>query len=257
MSYRPVIITRPRIQALEFAEKLKRLQRQAVIFPLLDISPLTDQSEIIRIAGLLTDFDLVAFVSPNAIDGFFPHVAAWPAGLPIAVVGEGSCRALEKHGLNHQNADIRKPGNSDRTDSEALMAEMDTTSLAGQKVLVVRGSRGREFLADAFRNHGADVVQLVAYSSSEPEFTIQCADQLRHLLNMDSDWVITSSEAVRTLMRWTEKLDYGKYVSKMQHQNLIVSHARIAETATALGFRNITLTGTGDENVLVALQSRV
>jgi uroporphyrinogen-III synthase len=44
-------------------------------------------------------------------------------------------------------------------------------------------------------------------------------------------------------------------LTKMQHQRLIVPHVRIAETATTLGFRNITLTGSGDEQLLAALQS--
>jgi uroporphyrinogen-III synthase len=42
----------------------------------------------------------------------------------------------------------------------------------------------------------------------------------------------------------------------MQQQHLIVPHARIAETARALGFARVTLTGSGDERLLAALQSR-
>jgi uroporphyrinogen-III synthase len=42
----------------------------------------------------------------------------------------------------------------------------------------------------------------------------------------------------------------------MQHQHLIVPHARIAETARALGFGRVTLTGSGDERLLAALQSQ-
>jgi uroporphyrinogen-III synthase len=40
----------------------------------------------------------------------------------------------------------------------------------------------------------------------------------------------------------------------MQQQHLIVPHARIAETAN-LGFSKLTLTGSGDERLLAALQS--
>jgi uroporphyrinogen-III synthase len=45
-------------------------------------------------------------------------------------------------------------------------------------------------------------------------------------------------------------------VAKLQQQHLIVPHARIAETASALGFNAVTLTGSGDERLLAALQSR-
>jgi uroporphyrinogen-III synthase len=43
----------------------------------------------------------------------------------------------------------------------------------------------------------------------------------------------------------------------MQQQHLIVPHARIAETANNLGFSKLTLTGSGDERLLAALQSRL
>jgi uroporphyrinogen-III synthase len=45
-------------------------------------------------------------------------------------------------------------------------------------------------------------------------------------------------------------------VVKMQLQSLIVPHVRIAETAQSLGFTRVTLTGSGDEQLLAALQSR-
>jgi uroporphyrinogen-III synthase len=45
-------------------------------------------------------------------------------------------------------------------------------------------------------------------------------------------------------------------VAKVQQQSFIMPHIRIQETAQTLGFRNITLTGSGDEQLLAALQSR-
>lgn len=43
-------------------------------------------------------------------------------------------------------------------------------------------------------------------------------------------------------------------VAKIQQKNLFVPHARIADTAQSLGFTAITLTGSGDERLLDALQ---
>jgi uroporphyrinogen-III synthase len=50
------------------------------------------------------------------------------------------------------------------------------------------------------------------------------------------------------------QLDEAEDVAKMQQQRIIVSHARIAETAQSLGFRNVTLTRSGDDGLLAALQ---
>lgn len=76
-------------------------------------------------------------------------------------------------------------------------------------------------------------------------------------------WVITSSEALRGLCALLAELDEKRpggasdYVVSMQQQHLIVPHARIAETARDLGFSRLTLTGSGDERLLTALQSRL
>ena len=70
-------------------------------------------------------------------------------------------------------------------------------------------------------------------------------------------WIITSSEALRGLVGLLEeldRLDATDAVVQMQQQHLIVPHARIAQTATALGFTRITQTGSGDERLLAALQ---
>ena len=82
------------------------------------------------------------------------------------------------------------------------------------------------------------------------------AASLRALLAAPNDWIITSSEALRGLAGLVAQLDGGASVAKLQQQHLIVPHARIAETASALGFNAVTLTGSGDERLLAALQSR-
>ncbi len=101
------------------------------------------------------------------------------------------------------------------------------------------------------------MILLSAYQRSAPEFDEQKKTELIHLLDTEHQWVITSSDALRTLVSWCSQLGAGDFVAKMQHQTIIVPHARIAEVAQQLGFHFITLTASGDENVLVALQSHV
>jgi uroporphyrinogen-III synthase len=45
-------------------------------------------------------------------------------------------------------------------------------------------------------------------------------------------------------------------VVNLQHKRLLVPHERIEETARQLGFSSVALTGSGDEALLAALQSR-
>ncbi len=85
--------------------------------------------------------------------------------------------------------------------------------------------------------------------------TPELAARLRALLDGPNDWIITSSEALRGLFDLVRQLD-EVLVEQMQQQHVIVPHARIAATAQALGLARVTLTGSGDERLLAAIQSQ-
>lgn len=256
---KPVVITRPQAQALALAQHARAAGHEVVIFPLLEILPLPDSAPFRNALKNLHDYAMVAFVSPNAIDAVFRELPAWPLQIPIAVIGEGSRQALAQHGLTPANATIYSPRDPQRTDSQTLLEALDLDTLRGKRVMIVRGETGRELLADALRAEGVDVVQMAAYRRAAPELNDARRWQLRQLTATENDWIVTSSEALRILMDMLRQLDDGKDndpVAKMQRQRLIVPHVRIAETARALGLHNVTLTGSGDEQLFAALQSR-
>jgi uroporphyrinogen-III synthase len=250
-----VVITRPRAQAAALARAVEALGRTAVVLPLLEIAPLADQSQLARVLAGLAEYAMVAFVSPNAIDAAFAHIGAWPAGVPLAVLGEGSRVALARHGIDGGDVTIVSPPDAAHSDSEHLLAVLDLPALAGKRVLIVRGENGRELLADALRAAGVMVETVAAYRRSVPPLTPELAATLARLLERPNDWIITSSEALRGLVGLLREMDSDRAVAKMQQQHLIVPHARIAETARALGLACVTLTGSGDARLLAALQS--
>ncbi len=228
----PVVITRPRAQADALAQQVSALGRQVEVLPLLEIFPLPDQSALAATLADLPRYTMVAFVSPNAIDAAFAHISAWPREVTLAVLGEGSRAALARHGLTDANATIVSPLDAARSES------------------------GRELMADGLRAAGAIVTTVAAYRRSVAQLTTALRERLTRLLAGPNDWIITSSEALRGLLALVDELGDVDLVSKMQQQHLIIPHARIAETAAALGLTRITLCGSGDERVLAALQSR-
>ena len=251
---RPVVITRPQAQAEPLAGKVAALGRPVELLPLLEIAPLPDQGPLRAALAALADYQLVAFVSPNAIEAAFAHIGQWPPGLRAAVVGEGSRQALLAHGV--PPGCISSPADPAHSDTEHLLQALDLPALRGARVLIVRGEAGRELMADSFRAAGAEVTVLPAYRRSVPQLDAALAARLRALVAARAEWVITSSEALRGLLDLLQQLDPPSIVAELQHQHLIVPHPRIAETAHALGCRHVTLTGSGDERVLAALQSR-
>lgn len=251
---RPVILTRPIAQAEPLASRIRALGREVEVLPLLEISPLPDQAPLRAGLAALANYQLVAFVSPNAIDAAFTHIASWPQGLRAAVVGEGSRQALLAQGI--PAGQIASPADPAHSDTEHLLQALDLPALRGAKVLIVRGESGRELMAESFRAAGAEVTVLPAYRRAVPVLTPALAARLPVLLAADADWIITSSEALRGLAGLLQQLNSVNFVASLQHQHLIVPHSRIADTARELGCQNVTLTGSGDERVLAALQSR-
>jgi uroporphyrinogen-III synthase len=252
----PVVITRPLAQCAALAQRVAALGREVVLLPLLEIAPLPDQTELARVMADLTAYAMVAFVSPNAVEAAFAHVKAWPAGVALAVLGEGSRAALASHGVNQVNATIVSPPDPEHSDSEHLLGALDLAALAGRRVLIVRGESGRDLMIDGLRAAGVEVDTVAAYRRSVPTLTPQLQAKLEALLARENSWVLTSSEALRGLLGLIDAMAPGTAVAKMQHQHLIVPHARIAETANTLGLTRLTLTGSGDERLLAALQYR-
>lgn len=251
----PVVITRPAVQAVLLAERLAALGHEVVVFPLLDIQPLPDQSALQAALADVSGYALVAFVSPNAIDAACALHTDWPPGVTLAVMGEGSRAALARHGIDPGNATIVSPANTDRTDSQTLLETLDLERLRGKRALIVRGETGRELLGDALRAAGMDVRQIAAYRRSIPSFDQARQQTLAGLLACASRWVVTSSEALRGLVDMARALGGDEAVAILQQKQLIVPHVRIEETALALGFHSVRLTGSGDEAMIAALQS--
>ena len=260
-----VVITRPLAQARPLAARVAALGRTVELLPLLDIAPLPDTTRLQATLARLADYALVAFVSPNAIDAAFAHIRQWPPGVTLAVLGEGSRAALAAHGVTPQQVNIVSPADAAHSDSEHLLQTLDLAALKGRKVLIVRGESGRELMADGLRAAGAEVEVVAAYRRSIPALTPALKARLSALLAQQNDWLITSSEALRGLLDLLRQMDCEQppvapqqgYVVSMQQQHLIVPHARIADNASNLGFTHLTLTGSGDERLLGALQSRL
>lgn len=251
---KPVVVTRPLRQAESFAQRVAALGRHAIVFPLLEIAPLHDPASLRAALASLNSFALAAFVSPNAIDAVMRILPKWPEGTALAVMGNGSRAVLAQYGITSDNFRIISPLDPMKTDSETLLDALDLRALQGKKVLVFRGETGREFLADALRGAGVDVVQVAAYRRIMPAMDDQRRSQLSELANSENDWIITSSEALRNLLAVSGRILGANAVAKILQQQIIVPHVRIKETAASLGFRHIMLTGSGDEQLLAALQ---
>jgi uroporphyrinogen III methyltransferase/synthase len=254
-----VVVTRPRAQAPMLVAALERHGLRTHQFPLLDIAPTPNLDDLRAALGDPSRYALVVFVSPNAVQQAFaamPEGYRWPQEVPVAVVGPASAQALAAHGVAPPAHRVIQPAthaDDARQDSEALYARLDVSSLRGREVLIVRGNGGREWLADQLREAGASVRTVEAYRRSVPAPDAAAWLALRAVLSRRHAWTLTSSEAVRNL----DELARGNLspadLNTLHGAPCFASHARIVEQAKSLGFRDVTLTGAGDDRLLASV----
>ena len=256
-----IVLTRPIAQSQSLLQQLEALGHSVALFPLLEVAPLQEHSEAqIKLQTTLAQMDryaMAAFVSPNAIHAVFQYGLQWPAGVAIAVLGEGSRSALAQYGINDKNTLIYSPADPLKSDSETLLQNVDLPALKGHEVVIFRAETGRELLADALTAQGIKVNKVIAYRRFAPIMSQQRSQQLMALLAESNRWVVSSSEALRTLEEMVVLSAGADGVVKMHQVNLWVSHQRIAQFAEKSGFKRVHLIGLGDENILLALQSHL
>ena len=236
-----IVVTRPREQAAHLAQRIEQAGGRAILFPLLEISPITDPQPLRALVARLREFDLAIFISPNAVRYGMEAIRAGgglPPAMKIATVGQGSARALCDMGVGS----IIAP--QDRFDSEALLALPELQEVNGWRVAIFRGDGGRELLGDTLKARGATVEYAACYQRAKPQ---QDAGAL--LAASPHAITVTSSEALGYLWDMLDSAARQQFASIP----LFVPHARIAEAAQRLGWGTAVATSGGDEGLLDGL----
>lgn len=265
-----VLVTRPLDQAEGLTLAISAAGGIPLSFPLLDIAPVAEAASLHAQLQRLNEFDLAIFISPNAVSYGMAAIAAAGASLPaqVATVGAGSARALRAAGVSQ----VIVP--SERSDSEGLLAMPELAQMTGKRVMILRGDGGRELLADTLRARGATVEYATCYQRSKtrktleellclkPEvLTVTSSEALGHLREMlnqslppyrgkDRMGVMLMNDSVSTPVLAQPLQEGGDSLLALP---MFIPHPRIAESATRLGWREVILSGAGDDGLLASL----
>ncbi|MBI5567546.1 MAG: uroporphyrinogen-III synthase [Chloroflexi bacterium] len=155
-----ILVTRPRAQAAELCDKLTAHGAIPIIFPTIEIAPLTDVSELDRAMRELNTYDWIIFTSVNGVKAFWDRLDLGGLqdlrGLPshIAAIGPATARALEAHGMTVTLI-------PDEYVAEAIVENIG--SVQGQRILLPRADIAREALALELQKRSALVDEIAAY----------------------------------------------------------------------------------------------
>ena len=237
-----ILVTRPQPQADAWVLELVARGVDAVALPLLEIDAPADPSELRRAWRELQgpqQLRAVMFVSPNAVDRFFaaaPAGTAWPPGLLAAGTGPGTAAALRQAGV--PDALLLSPAaHSPSFDSEALWPLLLRHGpWRDQRLLVVRGEGGRDWLAEQVRGLGGTVQFVEAYRRLVPRLGTEQRARLAEAIAHPAKhaWLFSSSEALGHLPTIAPQADWSAALAW-------VTHSRIALAARGLGFGRVEL----------------
>lgn len=223
-----VVITRPSHQGADLQHQLEQAGARPLIFPLLAIDRPADPAAAQQALGRLPDYDLLIFISPNAVEHALPLLPdGLPPNLTLACVGRGTARALQQQAGRSPDL-VPQQGH----DSEALLAlpALQAEQICDKKVLIVRGEGGREKLATSLCARGAQVGYAEVYRRVKPDNDPETL--LGPLRRGEIDIItLSSSDALANL------LEFGQGEREtLQHTPLVVFHQRIADAARQRGF---------------------
>lgn len=236
-----VLVTRPSQQAELLCRAIEEAGDIAISCPLLEIKPLADDVLIKQSAQSLADYDMVVFVSANAVQYFAPfmvkpvmHQGDWVA------IGQATAAAMRD---NQLPLTIK---NQSPYTSEALLLLPEFVDLSGRRVLIVKGVGGREHLAEQLQQRGAIVDAVACYQRAMPDIDVSSLVKQWHQQPVDV-MVVTSSEALANLYA----LLYGMLGEQLLMTPLVVISERLVAVAQHQGFARVYCAGSGDDMAIV------
>ena len=226
-----VILTRPAGRNEALQHRFRAAGYHVEETPLLTLQRLTIAEPFPDLAQV----DLVFFVSGYAVDAFFTELAArnraWPPRQQAACVGPGTAASLASYGVASEN--IRQPRQQDGFDSQGLFAHLRASGAlsALTRVLIIRGSTGNPWFAEALRGQGIQVLALDLYERRTRLW--QAAEQARLAALFANDThkhiVLTSPQAIDALLQNLRALPGLNVPGLLARTRFVVTHRRQAD----------------------------
>jgi uroporphyrinogen-III synthase len=224
-----VLSLRPRGQHAGLrAAAMRRGARTLALSPFA-IEPRADATTRSALAHALRA-DIVVYTSPNAVAAAAALQTLALRRRQVALaVGSGTRRALRRHGI-----DACAPS---RMDSEGLLALPQLAAIAQRRVGLVTGSGGRDRLAPALRQRGAELTRVDVYARVPSRLSPVSLEKLRVVLATPGSVLLALSSG-EALQHTLDQLPTGvrKPFSRIA---VVAASARLAEAAREAGFRRI------------------
>ncbi len=235
-----ILNTRPAHQQAALSALLEHEGASVLCFPVIEIQPV----EAAAATPDLSQYDILLFVSRNAVDGAFQHFsAAQLSAVPrLGVIGAATRTALvERIGDAGAKLITGEPYNS-----EALLAAEALQRVSGKRILILRGQEGRNLLGDELGARGARVEYKEVYRRALPAVDAGVFERLVRPA-FPTLVILTSSEGMHNLLQLVDA-DAARRLRQIPW--LLISE-RMRESALKLGHNApiIIASGASDDGI--------
>nr|WP_145925229.1 uroporphyrinogen-III synthase [Bordetella sp. H567] len=225
------ILTRPAGRNDGLATRLRAAGWDVHAWPALRIEPLVPGPAGIP---LPRDFDLAVFVSGNAASRYLDQLqalgmGAWPSSCVAAAVGPATAARLRESGrLDARCVIVHPAADAPRHDSEALWELLAERGPIPRRVLLVRGTDGRDWLAQRLASHGAAVHLHAVYRRVPACWDAPALAQLGRwaAAGHHPTWLLTSGEGIDAVRANVVRAAAEAWWHACR---FIVTHARLAD----------------------------
>jgi len=238
-----VLVTRPEHQAGHLCQLIEAEGGAAVRYPALVIRPRPDRAAVRAAVGPADRFDLVVFVSANAVR-YGADILDHRRDLAVAAVGQATAAAI--NGAGYRVSLMPEDG----ADSESLLALPQLAHMSGQRVLIVRGSGGRELLSEVLTARGAQVQYAEVYTRepARPSAERQAEVETMWRQGGIKAYAATSVELLEALVGIVTQ----RCRELMDSTALVTGSRRVAEAAARLGLGSpVVLADSPDDAALI------
>jgi uroporphyrinogen-III synthase len=148
-----ILITRPRAQADDFAEKLHSAGFEPIFFPVIEIQPIENNPALDRALEKLNCYEWVVFTSVNGVDVVFDKYAHHFSGngsVRFAAIGPKTAEALQVRGVtpnfipDEYVAESIMPGLGDLKNKWVLLPRAEIARKALPQAIVEAGGIAHE-----------------------------------------------------------------------------------------------------------------
>lgn len=201
-----ILVTGSRNMADSLEKEFEQYGGETIAISLVETIP--DYSDCDDILNCIEKYSWLIFTSANGVNIFFDRLKSLKldirklANAKFAVVGTSTKKALEKYGLY---ADFIPS----KFTSKTLADELSEDLTDKDKVLIVRGKQGKNFIEDKFNDMSVDFDKICIYETIQDE---RRADEVKRICS-DVDYiVVTSGSGARAL----------KDMAGCEHDNIVV-----------------------------------